>query len=260
MDCFRGSGMNVSFAIGRFPAAVVAAALMIFQANATSFRLDAPKANSGNGNSASAKNHGNGNGNSDSGDDNSSSKADDSSLFGNLFVGGRGSYEGGVLLGETLQSHNNPILKNSGSASELAWVESLVTGALPTLPSVSAAGPITVNSDGSYSFEMAPTWDYAYIMAKWGAAHNESDHAVWYVSAGEVLNFELPNGLSHATLWAHTADSVIQPVPEVNLPPNPTHVEDGNNQVPVDDTGATWTIFASGLLLLVLFRRAGSGA
>ena len=133
-------------------------------------------------------------------------------LFDNSFIGGRGSYEGAELLGETM-------LGNSGSATELSWVESLISGSLPTLPGslLEPGGEQAGQTDKTYSVTLPGTWDYAYYMAKWGAGQNVTDHALWLITSGNLLQYQLPNELSHSKIWFHPIQVEGEPnrVPEV---------------------------------------------
>jgi hypothetical protein len=246
--------MSVKFATGKLTAVAAVGILICFEAPAKPFQLW--NGYQGNGN-VNGSNNSNSGGNQPDQGSSVTGESTTTSLFGNLFIGGRGSYDGGLLLGETLQSQVNPFLQNSGSASEVAWVESLVTGTLPALPTGSLSEGIIPTGNRLYSFQMPAGWDYAYVMAKWGGAHNESDHAVWYLTAGQELKFQLPNELSHATLWAPSLASFTEPPLNEEFQPSNLIVV-GAPPINVPDTSATWALMGGGLFLLGLFRRVAA--
>jgi hypothetical protein len=123
--------------------------------------------------------------------------------YANSFIGGKGSYQGGLLLGEALQSADHPFLKNSGSASEQQWLESLILAEVAAFSTIylEPRGEEGEVGDLSYILTLPSSWEHAYFMAKWGQGENTSDHAVWYLEGGDTLEFQLPNELSHAKIW-----------------------------------------------------------
>jgi hypothetical protein len=133
-------------------------------------------------------------------------------LFENSFIGGRGSYQGATLLGEAM-------LGNSGSATELAWVESLISGSFPELPAsfFETGGEVLGAAEKTYSVGVPVSGSYGYYMAKWGAGQNSTDHALWLITADDVLQYQLPNELSHSAIWIHPIPTASEAtnVPEV---------------------------------------------
>lgn len=146
-------------------------------------------------------------------------------IYSNPFIGGSGSYEGALLVGEGLQSKEDPILQNSGQSTELAWVQSVISGNFPDLPemSVTPGGESAITAKKTYLLTLSPGWEYGYFMAKWGRSDNTSDHALWLIKAGETLAFQLPNGISHSELWYYepsvSRSSVASPSPLISSVP-----------------------------------------
>jgi hypothetical protein len=216
--------------------AVVLFAFSMMEAGAVPFRLGPGNTSNGSGNSGSANPQ----------SSPSSPNFFEPLIYSQSFVSGKGSYEGGQLVGEALQGHDNPFLKNSGEVTELSWVESLIFGNLPGLPDSWTEPALSEANGRLINLSLGGEWDYGYFMAKWGAGENSADHALWYVSASDILNVQLPNDLSHARLWLHSASATDTG--------NPLQAEfsiaGAEHSIAVPDGGSTFFLLGGGLVLL----------
>lgn len=119
---------------------------------------------------------------------------------------------------------------NSGAANELADVQSYIgaynTANDPDLPAFSGTTTVTIQAgnaayitggdDKVITWTAPATYDFYYVMTKWGKGPASFDHALHYVLAGESLNYNpggagAPNGLSHVSIWAGDLPTVAVP-------------------------------------------------
>lgn len=139
---------------------------------------------------------------------------------------------GVVLALATMSAAAGPILVkewagNSGAANELADVQTAIseynTAKDPDLPALGSNlvvqdPPATYapNDEKVIEWTAPSTYDYYYVMTKWGIGQGTFDHALHYVLAGESLNYNpggssAPNGLSHVSIWAGRLPSTSVP-------------------------------------------------
>ncbi len=121
---------------------------------------------------------------------------------------------------------------NSGVATEANDVKNAINNYNsshdPDLPLFSEAtavviqagksGYITGGDEKVLTWTAPATYDYYYIMSKYGKGGANFDHALHYVLAGESLNYNpggnsAPNGLSHVSIWGGNFPNT-QPVPD----------------------------------------------
>ena len=142
---------------------------------------------------------------------------------------------GSILAFGAMSAVAGPILVaewagNSGAANELADVQTKIgdynTANDPDLPAFSGTTTLKIqdlsvttyapNDEKLAEWTAPATYDYYYVMTKWGKGQANFDHALHYVLAGETLNYNpggasAPNGLSHVSIWAGS-------LPGTNLP------------------------------------------
>ena len=129
---------------------------------------------------------------------------------------------GVVLALATMSAAAGPILVkewagNSGAANELQDVKNAIieynAAKDPDLPALGTAlviqdPPATYapNDEKVIEWTAPSTFDYYYIMSKWGIGQATFDHALHYVLPGEKVTYNpggdtAPNGLSHVSIW-----------------------------------------------------------
>jgi hypothetical protein len=157
---------------------------------------------------------------------------------------------GGILALGAMTASAAPILVaewlgNSGSANELADVQAKIlaynVANAPDLPAFSGTTSVTLQSTAVATYApnnekivewTAPaTYDFYYVMTKFGKGQANFDHALHYLLAGETLSYNpggtsAPNGLSHVSIWAG------------DLPNTNTHLPDNGWSVALLGLGA----------------------
>ncbi len=145
---------------------------------------------------------------------------------------------GGMMALAAMSAAAGPILVaewvgNSGQANELADVQSYIaaynTANEPDLPAFSGTTTVTIQSTSVATYApndekiiewTAPaTYDFYYVMTKWGKGQANFDHALHYVLSGETLTYNpggssAPNGLSHVSIWAGDLPGTGTSVPD----------------------------------------------
>lgn len=145
---------------------------------------------------------------------------------------------GGMLTLVAMSASAAPILVaewlgNSGAANELADVQAEIlaynVANNPDLPAFSGTTSVVQQSTSISTYApndskivewTAPaTYDFYYVMTKFGKGQANFDHALHYVLAGETLTYNpggisAPNGLSHVSIWAGDLPSTNTPVPD----------------------------------------------
>lgn len=145
---------------------------------------------------------------------------------------------GCALIGAAMTASATPILvgewasASSGAATELAEVQAAITAYNtandPDLPDFSGTTSVVIqdtvvttyapNDDKIIEWTAPATYDYYYVMTKWGQGRAAFDTALHYVLAGETLTYnpggtDHPQGLSHVSIWGGR-------LPGTNVPDN----------------------------------------
>jgi len=143
---------------------------------------------------------------------------------------------GCALIGAAMTASATPILvgewASANSGNETAAVEAAITaynGANdPDLPALSETTAVTIQSGAIATYApndekiiewTAPsTYDYFYVLTKWGQGRANFDTALHYLLAGETLTYnpggtDHPQGLSHVSIWGGR-------LPGTNVPDN----------------------------------------
>lgn len=144
---------------------------------------------------------------------------------------------------------------NSGDAEELADVAAKIvayntandpdlpllgtTSLLTTLANKATAAnidPFIPNDDKVLEWTAPNTYDFFYVMTKWGGGGTNFEHALHYITAGDSVNYNpggasAPQGLSHVLLWG------------------------GNNERNVPDGGSMLALLGLSLASIEVLRR-----
>jgi hypothetical protein len=134
---------------------------------------------------------------------------------------------GGMLALAAMSATAGPILvaewesPNSGAGLEFAFAAAGIAAYNvandPDLPALAGTTAVTIQNTSIATFApndekiiewTAPaTYDYFYVLSKYGQGQANFDTALHYVLAGETLTYNpggnsAPNGLSHVSIWA----------------------------------------------------------
>lgn len=125
-------------------------------------------------------------------------------------------------------SANNPDLPLLGTTSLLTTLANKATAA--------NINPFIPNDEKVLEWTAPNTYDFFYVMTKWGGGGTNFEHALHYITAGDSVSYNpggagAPQGLSHVLLWG------------------------GNNERSVPDGGSMLALLGLSLASIEVLRR-----